>query len=207
MDSFKIKVLAALLMIIDHVGFFIFPEYEILRVIGRVSFPLFAFLIVNGFIHTKDVKKYFMRLFIFANVIQIPSLFISIPFNVMYTLSFGLLCLYIIELDESILKKIIGISAVVILTYSLSPDYSVYGLSVILLIYYCKKKWFFLAALMAFSSIMFYGIDIQLFSVLAVIPMSLYNYKQGIKMKYFFYIFYPLHIIILEGISYFINNN
>ena len=62
MNAFFIKILAAALMVVDHLGVFFFHDYDILRIIGRVSFPLFAFLIVNGYKYTKDVKKYFYRL-------------------------------------------------------------------------------------------------------------------------------------------------
>lgn len=202
MNAFSIKLLAAFLMVIDHIGFFFFPEHQLLRVIGRISFPLFAFLIVNGFKYTHDVKKYFLRLFIFANIIQIPSLFMHIPVNVIYTLSFGLLCIILIESDKSPIFRIIGIGVIISITYLLEPDYSVYGVLLIVLIHLFEEKYLMLFFASAALSIMFYGLyDIQIFAALAVIPMYFYNGLVGRKIKYFFYIFYPGHLILLEGIN------
>ena len=91
MNTFYLKLLAVVLMVVDHIGFFLYPQYTILRIIGRLSFPLFGFLIANGYKYTRDKKKYFLRLFIFANIIQTPSLFMTIPVNIFYTLSFGII--------------------------------------------------------------------------------------------------------------------
>ena len=106
MSTYKIKWLAVLLMVVDHIGYFLFPQQIIFRIIGRLSFPLFAFLIANGYKFTRDKKKYLLRLFIFANIIQLPSLFMSLPFNIFYTLSFGLVCIMIYESKYSDVQKI-----------------------------------------------------------------------------------------------------
>lgn len=206
MNAFSIKILAAVLMVVDHVGFFFFPEHQIFRIIGRVSFPLFAFLIVNGFRYTKDVKMYFLRLFIFANIIQLPSLFMYIPVNVVYTLSFGLLCLIFIESESSVIIRFLGVCSILVLTYFLEPDYSTYGVLLIIVIYLFDTKYVLLALFMAALSVFSYGLyNIQIFSVIAVLPIFLYNGKPGIRIKYFFYIFYPGHLLLLEGISQLIN--
>jgi len=71
-DAFTLKMIAAVTMLIDHVGYIFFPQYVLLRIIGRISFPIFAFLIVEGFMHTRDVKKYIFRMIIFALITEIP---------------------------------------------------------------------------------------------------------------------------------------
>ena len=58
LDGFTLKMIAIITMLIDHVGHVIFPEIAILRIIGRFSFPIFCFLLVEGFFHTSNVKKY-----------------------------------------------------------------------------------------------------------------------------------------------------
>lgn len=202
MNTFQLKLLAVILMIIDHIGFFLLPQYRILRIIGRLSFPLFAFLIVKGFRYTKDVNKYFLRLFIFANIIQIPSFFMTIPVNIFYTLSFGLLAIIIYESAYSMGNKIIGLLCVVFLTSFVQPDYSVYGVVLIFIIHLLMNHQTILFLAMGLLSILYYGLfDIQLYSVLAVPLMMMYNEKQGPRMKYLFYLFYPTHIVLLEWIS------
>ena len=58
LSSFWLKIIAVVTMVVDHVGMLLFPGNIMFRVVGRVSFPLFCFLIVEGFYHTKDIKKY-----------------------------------------------------------------------------------------------------------------------------------------------------
>ena len=67
-----LKWIAVITMLIDHVGVVFFPEYSIIRWIGRISFPLFAFLICEGYRHTSNIWKYFLRLGIFAIISEIP---------------------------------------------------------------------------------------------------------------------------------------
>lgn len=202
MNTFQIKVLAVILMVVDHIGFFLLPQYRILRIIGRLSFPLFAFLIVNGYGYTRDAKKYFMRLFIFANIIQVPSFFVIIPVNIFYTLSFGLLTIMIMESPYSLINKVVGVFGVLFLTAFIQPDYSIYGVLLILLIHFLKERFVMMFFSMALLSLVYYGInDIQVYSILAVPIIMLYNQKQGPKMKYLFYLFYPTHIIFLDWLS------
>lgn len=72
MSSFWIKIIALITMLIDHIGFAFFPENLLLRIIGRISMPLFAFQIAVGFDKTKSREKYIIRMLIFALVSQIP---------------------------------------------------------------------------------------------------------------------------------------
>ena len=72
LNSFQLKCIAIVTMLIDHIGAIIFPTQMGFRIIGRFSFPIFCFLLVEGFHHTKDVKKYMIRLGIFALISEIP---------------------------------------------------------------------------------------------------------------------------------------
>ena len=83
LTSNGLKIIAIVTMIIDHIGYYFQPYinnviYIILRAIGRISMPLFAYMIVQGFFHTKDLKKYILRIFIFAVVTQLAIYGISI---------------------------------------------------------------------------------------------------------------------------------
>jgi len=202
MNSFYLKLLAVVLMVIDHIGFFIFPQYTILRVIGRLSFPLFGFLIANGYKYTRDKKKYFIRLFVFANIIQIPSLFMTIPVNIFYTLSFGLLCIMIYESDYDDIKKIAGIAGVLFVTLTIQPDYSIYGVLLIFSIHLLKDRYIYMIGVFLLLSIILYGpTSIQGFAALTPLIFMTYNQQKGRSMKYLFYLFYPVHIVFLEWLG------
>ena len=101
MSGHSLKLIAIVTMLIDHIGLVLFPEVMILRCIGRLSFPIFAFLIVEGFEHTSDFKKYMVRILLFGLMSEIPyNLMISGKFidfthqNVFFTFAIGLMMLY-----------------------------------------------------------------------------------------------------------------
>jgi len=103
MTSFVLKIIAMTTMFLDHFGLALFNNVTELNIIGRIAFPIFAFQITEGYKHTKNLKKYFLRLFIFAIISQIPfslftSLFTSnISLNIFFTLLFGLICIFICD--------------------------------------------------------------------------------------------------------------
>ena len=103
-NSEMLKVLAVIFMLCDHVWATVMTLPDVLTYIGRVAFPTFAFLIAEGFVHTKNVRKYMLRLLLFAVISEIPfNLFYSSrvfnPFhqNVMFTLLYGLCAIYLIS--------------------------------------------------------------------------------------------------------------
>jgi uncharacterized membrane protein len=127
-------------MLIDHIGFVLFPQYLFLRVIGRIAFPIFAYLITEGYIHTHSIKKYSIRLFIFALVSQAPYMlaFHGTYLNIFFTLFIGLMALYATDYEFSknqllnnILKAIV-VSAIVISSYIFCAEYGIYGVLTIL---------------------------------------------------------------------------
>ena len=67
-----LKWIAIVTMTIDHIGLILYPEYIVLRYIGRLAFPLFAYLLILGMESTRSVMKYFLRLFSFALISQTP---------------------------------------------------------------------------------------------------------------------------------------
>ena len=71
-NSFQLKWIAVITMIIDHTGAVLFPDDMVFRYIGRIAFPIFCFLLVEGFFHTRDVRKYMLRLGLFALISEIP---------------------------------------------------------------------------------------------------------------------------------------
>ncbi len=225
MDSFKLKLLACLFMFIDHAGFILFPKMIILRLIGRMAFPLFAWFISEGYIHTRDFKKYILRLFIFAIALESPFILFSSYFqstgidtlNIFFTLSLGLLSIYAYDKAENNLSKVLFPAIIALSAEFIKADYGFYGVITILLFYIFNNNFFktalyqiifnliYAAALISYNLINNTAIDsfviLQIYSVFSLLFIKLYNKKQGKKMKYFFYIFYPAHIILLYLIS------
>ena len=208
-NAFTLKMIAIVAMLIDHIGAILFPQIEILRIIGRIAFPIFAFTLVEGFFYTKDVKKYMMRLGILALVSEIPFdlAFFGVPFayvhqNVFFTLFLGILMLYFIVNTPKDFRKALCVAAMILLADYLRTDYGSWGLLMILCYYeFRDKKWLKYGGICVIN-ILAMGYS-QVYAPLALIPIALYNGKDGLKCKKFFYGFYPVHLIVLYIISLF----
>ncbi len=223
MTGFIIKIIACLSMILDHIKYAIpiidnyFTQY-----LGRISFPLFAFLITEGYVHTSNLKKYYKRLIIFAVISQIPfMLFRTLVgkwqmLNIMFTLLLGLTAILIYDKGKN---KIISCLAVILIIYSgkiLKVDYSWWGIAIIFIIYVFRNKKILLSIFYIALSIVYYylifgntllkikNMFYLIYTIVPIIFILLYNGKQGRKIKYFFYAFYPVHMIILYLINYLI---
>ena len=222
MSSFVLKIIAVITMFIDHIGYAILGKFSFLNYIGRIAFPIFAFQISEGYTHTKNLKKYFLRLFIFAVISQIPFMLfgkiISNDFtlNIFFTLLLGLISIYIYDKSK---YKIIGIiSAVLIalLAEFTHCDYGFYGIAIILLFYIFKNDVikssiaFMIATTINYLIPMikygFYDIYFYLLicTFIPTIFISLYNGKKGKDTKYFLYLFYPIHLLLIYGIYLFL---
>jgi hypothetical protein len=236
MTTSMLKVIAILLMLIDHTGAVIFPQAIILRLIGRLSFPIFAYLIVVGYTKTKSFTKYLTRLVIFAALSQIPfslafgekltifsfsdflSFFVGSPnphLNIFFTLALGLLAIRIWDIEESELGRIIIILSLAITAKVLHTDYNTYGIAMILAFYIFRHNKIktvisqtIVYILFDASQVLFYvhkfpdiTLDFawfsQVLSLLALIFIFKYNHTKGKDLKYVFYAFYPLHLLIL----------
>ena len=201
--SFVLKIIAVITMTMDHYSK-IADGPEWFSLVGRVSFPLFAFLIGEGFRYTKDRKKYFYRIFLYALVLQIPDLLSIEKYdgNIFFTLSFGILSLLI--LNNTKLNKFIKIILVIIIVVSaemLTLDYGSYGVMIIIIFYLFRENNIMTA--FSFTAVNILWISFfqmsatQLYSIFVLPLIFLYNGKEGKKMKLFFYLYYPLHLIVL----------
>ena len=211
MSSFVLKVLACISMFIDHLGFMI-PNSQIslyMRLFGRLAFPIFAFQLTEGYIHTKNIKKYFTRLFILAIISQIPfSLYFNTSsLNIFFTLFLGLLGIHIYSTYKHKSISIIIVIFIAIIASILKVDYSYYGVLLIFIFYIFKNNKLALASTFILLTFIFnilrtsyissYIIQICIATSMAILPILFYNGKQGKKVKYLFYAFYPVHIILL----------
>ena len=204
---FTLKIIAIITMFLDHY-YRIIGGPEWLSILGRLAFPIFAFSISEGYSHTKNVNKYLMRLLNFAIIIQLPNFlgFQEYPLNIFFTLALGLFCLEILDNNKiNIVVRYIVVLYLCFLAEKTGLDYGAYG--VILIILFNKlrnnKLYIFIAFLALNLVILKIGnlSEMQMYSVFSLIPIFLYNGKKGYGMKYFFYLFYPLHFIFL----YFLN--
>jgi len=158
-----LKIIAIVTMAIDHTGVLLYPDLRVLRTIGRLAFPIFAWLLIQGFLHTSDRKKYGLRFFYFALAAEIPYAFLnrdmlyeSDHYNVMYLLLLGLILLSVVEKSASYFKEkriVLGglLSLIALMIIGLpdvieyaNPDfalsYGTYGLTMILIFYLTRNK-------------------------------------------------------------------
>ena len=233
MTSFVLKLIAMVTMVIDHVGDAYFKKTTSVNLIGRIAFPIFAFQISEGYTHTKNLKKYFLRLFLFAFLSQIPfMLFKSIympefvfSLNIFFTLFFGMLAIYIYDtiikspfelvknnIIGTFFKYIIAIFPVIVIGFLaeiLNFDYGFFGIAIIFIFYAFRNHKVLMSISFALACIINYAniilingyhylyVLLCLFTILPIVFIVLYNGKQGKKIKYFLYVFYPVHLLII----------
>ncbi len=204
MSSFALKVIAIIAMSFDHFGYVIYGHSSWMNYIGRLAFPIFAWQIATGFLHTKDIKVYLYRLFILALISQpfyimfLSTITTRMQLNVVFTLILGLICLVFLKKDER-LGILISIIACIVAEY-FKFEYGSYGI-IMIVIFYLFRGNEKMVVLMEIANLLIYYIGsqskLQLFSIFGVLIVLLYNEEQGKKVKYMFYIFYPLHLFVL----------
>jgi hypothetical protein len=216
MSVLVLKTLALFTMVIDHYGAIFQSDIIIYRIIGRLAFPIYCFLLVEGYFHTSNIKKYAARLLIFAFISEIPfdlAFFGHVGFehqNIFFTLFIGLTAVYLIDNKEVKFNNntlIVFIAA--ILASLLRTDYQFIGIIYIMAFYFmrnqAKPKKYLVLALIMFAVNLASGWA-QQFSLLALLPIHFYNNKEGRKNKILqmsFYLAYPLHLLLF----YLINNH
>lgn len=211
-----LKLLAALFMVCDHVGLMFFPQVSLLRIIGRLAYPIFAYMIAEGCKYTKNRKRYFGMIFGLATVCQIVYYIFdgSLYLSILFTFSLSILGIY--ALDGC--KRTPGLPAGFMLGAAIGLiwaanqlfiiDYGFWGCMVPLFASLptgTKYDRIPIRALALGGGLLPLAMDfgsIQYLSLLAVPILLCYSGKRGKwKMKYFFYIFYPAHLVILQGLQ------
>ncbi|MBC7074420.1 hypothetical protein H5T58_03525 [Candidatus Parcubacteria bacterium] len=193
-ESNYLKLVAVVSMVIDHIGAGFFPNLLILRIIGRIAFPLFCLQLTIGFRKTSNFKNYLMRIFFVGLFSQVPySLFHGtlFPFNVFFNFLVGLLVLYFLEKKNYFLAFCSSL---------LSPigEYSFYGTFLILGFYLFPSLlgMFFTLMLSGFFEFIFFNNFFYIFSIFSLLFCALPKAKISLP-KSFFYLFYPLHLFFL----------
>lgn len=220
LDGSWLKIIAMVTMVLDHIAVHLMKNnpvyyepffsignhhlmpYYLLHNIGRLAFPIFAFLIVEGFIHTHNRVKYGRNLLLFAFISEIPwNLVFSNTLyyhhqNVMFTLFFGFLALCAIEYYKNDTPKLaLSLIVLFIVAYNFKADFGYKGFGFIVLLYALRHTKVVQAILGCCL------LPSDWLGGLAFIPINMYNGKRGFIQgkwgKYFFYAFYPAHLFIL----------
>lgn len=243
-SGYDLKIIALGTMLIDHLGAvvlwrymvatgqmsgWIATEYELTRYIGRMAFPIYCFLLVEGFLHTRSVGKYALRLGAFALISELPfDLALSETVwnpdanNVFFTLLIGLVLIWGVSYLEIFYKywmekqldAFIGtlltaaiailmvIPAIYVAQIVLCTDYGMAGVLAILVLYLFRKNRY-LAFLLAIMVLFVFSSSSEILALLMLYPLSKYDGTRGKStkhMKWLFYGFYPAHLLLLAVI-------
>lgn len=221
-DSFTLKIIALLTMTIDHVGAVLLPQAEILRIIGRIAMPIYVFLLIQGFKHTSSRKRYLGGMLLFAVLSEVPYDFAHFgkcfdvqSQNILFLFVIGIVMmmamewekLYIDTLAPVIYPCVLAVTVLIMgaLAYIIRADYSFYGICMITAFYILDEYPVFAVCIAIVCTARMCG-GIQNYSCLAY-PFILFyngergNYLKSPLVKYMFYMFFPVHLWILYGLS------
>ena len=218
-----LKTIALITMTIDHVGAILFPNVVILRVIGRISFPIFAFAIAEGCLYTRNKTKHFLMVFSLGLLCQIVYIvnYKSLYVGILIIFSVSILLIYAFEkaiksqkaswwtlFGGGVAITIFAMNVLPILVpkWKLFFDYGAPGAMLPVFIYAFNGKWRkILVTILGLIPVCAITWPIQWWSYLAIIPLCLYNGTRGkYNIKYLFYIYYPLHLLAIYGITFLI---
>lgn len=213
-----LKWIAVISMVTDHFAVSVYSCvwgrgtncYTALRAVGRIAFPIYCFLLVEGFCHTRSARLYLRNLVIFALISEIPfnmavfgHIFYPKGQNVYFTLALGLCALLLLKRFEGFSPKRIFLQALIVAVFLalgqlLEVDYHWRGIAYIILFYYLRelKIGKGTAALVGAAAFALY----ERAAVLAFAPIYLYNGERGRQKKYLFYAIYPLHLLVLGAL-------
>lgn len=217
LDGTALKLIAMVSMVFDHVGDLFFPGLLWPRAIGRLAMPIFSFCIAEGFAHTRDKKKYLLRMGVFALVSELPF---DLAFdgalglghqNIMLTFFLSILALLIFDRIRGertpeakrfpvgrTLLGLLAVAAMAALALLLRADYTVFAVLGVFLFYVLRQR----------HPLLRCGVGVGFLALtrtvgyysatgLSLIPLVLYNGKKGRGLKWLFYAFYPGHLLLL----------
>ena len=217
----QLKLLALVTMTVDHVGLLFFPYSPVWRMIGRLAFPIFAWFIAEGCRYTRNRKKYLLTMVALAAICQLVYLVAMGSLYQCVLVTFSLAIGWIFALDYALdkhtpagwcLALVVSVGVIFVSVFlprllggtDFDIDYGFWGILLPVLVYFPKThpRRLLVAALVLLSLCVSMGVWVQWFSLLALIPLALYSGKRGKgNMKYLFYIYYPLHLAALYGLS------
>lgn len=216
----QLKMIAVITMTIDHMGLALFPQQILFRVIGRLAFPIYAFMIAEGCVHTRSMGRYLGTLAAVAAVCQavyfvaMGSLYQCVL--VTFSISVAIIALLKRAVEKQSVSAWLAVACGVALAFfvtevlpgflkhtDFSVDYGFVGIMLPPMVYLAKgrkQKWCVCAMLLLILGWRVGGV--QMWALLALPLLALYNGRRGKwKMKYFFYIYYPLHLVVIQGLT------
>ncbi len=219
----QLKIIAMLSMLSDHIGKEFFPDLLILQYIGRLALPIFAYMIAEGCLYTRNKKSYLLKIGLLAVGCQSVYFIFehSIYQNILVTFSLSVILIFVIRnfLDKKDFltlllmgSAVLVISVIVLFPYVVKNtgfqiDYGLFGVLLPVFVYFAKGKAMKLVA--ATAGLILISFDLggyQWISLFAVALLWLYNGKRGkMNLKYLFYIFYPSHLAIIYVVKMLIN--
>lgn len=215
----QLKIIALIAMTIDHIGVQLLPQISLLRIIGRLAFPIFAYMIAEGCLHTRHRGHYLQTMASLAALCQAVYFLAmgSLYMSVLVSFSLSILLIYAIDFGRRG-----GIRwAVPVLTLALifflceilprllpgtdyAIDYGFWGVMLPVFVYLgtsSKDKFALMAAGLILLNRSLGGF--QWWSLTSLIPLYFYNGTRGKKgLKYLFYIYYPAHLVVIQGIQF-----
>lgn len=229
-DRSYLKEIALKAMIIDHIGAIMFPNLTFLRILGRPAFPIFAYMIAEGCLHTKNKKRYMWNILFFAFISQAVMIYFndSDRLNVMFTFTLSTALVFTFQytvekLKQNVARKekiytvllfVLSVGIVWAVNTVVELDYGFWGCVTPLIVTFGgyvdsdsitvnQKKTVFLALALALLYMEYGGV--QIYAFISIIFLWFYNGEKGCRWpKYSFYIFYPAHIAVLHIIKIFI---
>lgn len=209
----QLKLIAATAMVLDHVGLMFFPQNPLLRIIGRLAFPIFAFMIAEGCKYTRSRLRYFFHLFTLALVCQVVYFLAdgSMYLSVLFTFSLSVLLIFALQYCKAKLSAsrcllfLASVAAVFLLNRLFIIDYGFWGCMLPVFAAALHNTEFdrqpMNTAMLTLGLVPLW-LDLgglQLYALAAVPLLLCYSGNRGKrKMKYFFYIFYPAHLALLQ---------
>lgn len=219
MSSFMLRMLALISMMIDHAGLALFPRTDAFRCVGRLAFPLYCFLLVQGYIHTRDLRAYTRRLLFLAFLSEIPfDLLIfgrissSMEQNVLFSLLLGLAAVYAAHrFEREPQRAAMNILLLFMASMLFQVSYGWLGVALCLCFYKLRhsriRQALYLLPVegvyclsLALSGVETNWVLISLCAMFSAIPICLYSGKPGLRHKFvsfLFYTAYPAHIVAL----------
>lgn len=217
----QLKIIAMLAMLSDHIGKVLLPQYPILQIIGRLAFPIFAFMIAEGCFYTKNKVRYFLTVFLLGAGCQAVYIIWekSLYMNILLTFSLSIIFIFSLENYKKTKEKRIRVLMlftvitvlliavmlpVILIDQGFIIDYGIFGVLLPVAIFYAPdklRKLIYTAGILILLTLDLGG-GIQWYSLLAIPLLALYNQKRGkYNIKPLFYIFYPVHLVVIFLIS------
>ena len=213
----QLKLIALAAMTFDHIGVQLFPQLNILRIIGRLALPIFAYMIAQGCHYTKNKQKYLMTIAATALLCQLVYFFAMGSLYqcilVTFSLSIGLIFILDTAIKRPSAKNVAIVVLALLTVWSISEllprllpgfyvDYGFFGIMLPVLIWLGKDKWQCILLCGIGLILLSSGNTVQWFSLLALPFLALYNGSRGkTKLKYLFYIYYPAHLVLIWLVS------